>query len=220
MTPAADRHDVDNIAQSTRAAAQALGHLERALETAGFPAGTAAYRRMAEVLFAQRLSVEQPAGQSADPAVDPTVMAGFEQIALCAGRIYAMLQPYVEVMRRLAALAPGATDPPVPGVPVADAVERDAATIRPPGPRPATPATDAVRAAVLTELRRRGRRAASVSVLARSTRSSAEAVAAVLAGLADDGTVQVRRTGHDSRYLLTPPQPTRRPPPRTARGTR
>ncbi|MGW6318806.1 hypothetical protein [Streptomyces sp. NPDC055099] len=207
--------DQDNVVQSTGAAAQALDHLERALETAGFLEGRSSYRRMAEVLLAQRLS--------ANPPVDPRALAGFEQIALTAGRIYAMLQPYVEVMRSLATLAPDEPDgpetrPTTPGATAPGTTGRRTAPVGATGP--GTPGTEAVRAAVLAELRRRGRRAASVSVLARSAHSSTETAEAVLAGLVGDGTVQVRTVGSESRYLLTAPQPARRAAPRTARGTR
>ncbi|GHC84094.1 hypothetical protein [Streptomyces flavofungini] len=205
----------DHVVESTDAATQALDHLERALEAAGFPGGRSAYRRMAEVLLAQRWSTDAP--------LDPRALADFEQIALTAGRIYAMLQPYVEVMRSLASLAPDApgspgTRPADPAMRAPGPTGRRAAPVGPTGP--GLPATEAVRAAVLAELQRRGRRAASVSVLARTARSSIEAAEAVLAGLVGDGTVQVRTVGSECRYLLTAPRPTRRTAPRTARGTR
>ncbi|MEU6260247.1 hypothetical protein [Streptomyces sp. NPDC047043] len=113
MTGAPDR---DNIAQSLNAAAQALDHLEHSLRAAGFPDGTGAYQRMADVLLAQRLYPASP---------DPELMNGFEHIGRTAGRIYGILHPYTAVMLRLAALGPPTED--ATGAPAADtAVARTA----------------------------------------------------------------------------------------------
>ncbi|MGY6025344.1 hypothetical protein [Streptomyces spinosirectus] len=94
MTGAPQR---DNIAQSLNAAAQALDQLEHALRAAGFPEGTDAYQRMAEVLLAQRLYPD---------SLDPQLIGGFEHIGQTAGRIYGILRPYTAVMLRLAPLGP------------------------------------------------------------------------------------------------------------------
>jgi hypothetical protein len=85
-----------NVTQSVQAATQALDHLERSLHAAGFPGGTSAYERMADVLLAQWVS-EGPAGRH---------IVDFQRLGEIAGRVFGILQPYVVVMRRLAALAP------------------------------------------------------------------------------------------------------------------
>lgn len=86
-----------NVAQSVQAATQALGHLEQSLRAAGFPEGTSAYERMAEVLLAQWVA---QGGADSQRSVD------FERLGEVAGRVFGILHPYVVVMRRLAALAP------------------------------------------------------------------------------------------------------------------
>jgi phage tail tape-measure protein len=86
-----------NVAQSVQAATQALHHLEQSMRAAGFPEGTTAYERMAEVLLAQWVSQGL---SNAERRTD------FERLGEIAGRIFGMLHPYTVVMRRLAALAP------------------------------------------------------------------------------------------------------------------
>lgn len=88
----------EHIPQSLRAATQALGEFERSLRAAGFAENVAAYQRMSEVLLAQRLVA----------ATEKELAAGFGDLGETAKRIYGLLNPYVAVMRRLAALAPPA----------------------------------------------------------------------------------------------------------------
>ncbi|GAA3842171.1 hypothetical protein ACFS5L_05860 [Streptomyces phyllanthi] len=160
----------NHVASSVEAAAQALDRLEQSLRAGGFPEGTTAYECMAEVLLAQRLFPDGPSATGPDPAV----LRGFEQIGTTAGRIYGLLQPYVAVMRRLAALAPAAA---VDAAPAAPAVPPD------------------VSAAVLAALRRRGRRGASVSVLCRTTGLAAGVVEAALDALVGHGIARTRDGG-------------------------
>lgn len=86
----------ENVIGSVHAASQALAQLESSLVVAGFTEGQEAYTRMSELLVGQRLWVEESGLDDFD--------ADFDHLSRLAARIYSILEPYLETMRRISAL--------------------------------------------------------------------------------------------------------------------
>lgn len=87
---------VENLKRSAANALQALDHFKASLEAAGFVRSAEAYVKMADTLAGQRLW----SAAKAPPDLD----ARFAQLAERAGEIDRILAPYVEAMRKIAAL--------------------------------------------------------------------------------------------------------------------
>lgn len=87
---------VANVRKSLEAVEQALDHLLRSLERAGFEAGAHTYRRMTDVVISQFFWI-QDQGLEDDTA-------RFRGVADLAGQIYGQLEPYATCMKRLASL--------------------------------------------------------------------------------------------------------------------
>jgi hypothetical protein len=85
-----------NVEGSLEAAEQALAHLSRSLEEAGFATGVGPYRQMSDIILGQWLWVEANGVDELEPR--------FGRIAGLAGSIASYLTPYVDVMKRLTAL--------------------------------------------------------------------------------------------------------------------
>lgn len=86
---------VANVRKSLEAVEQALDHLLRSLERAGFEAGAHTYRRMTDVVISQFFWIQ-------DQGLEDT--AHFRGVADLAGQIYGQLEPYATSMKRLASL--------------------------------------------------------------------------------------------------------------------
>lgn len=107
----------DNIERSVVAAHEALAQMERSLQTGRFMESLPAYRKMAEVLLAQRAWLGDGIG-SADEAA-------FRRLGAVAGRLHEVLTAYASVMLRIQALAPqmaqAQVEEPVPEQPASPA---------------------------------------------------------------------------------------------------
>lgn len=85
-----------NIAGSVRTAEQVLAHLETSLRRAGFEEGLAAYRKMGETLVGQRLWSQRERNEEIEQL--------FAALSGRARSIYGLLEPYSELMRKIASL--------------------------------------------------------------------------------------------------------------------
>lgn len=84
------------VEQSLDAVEEALSHFVASLERAGFSAGSDSYRKMANVVLAQWLWVEDEDQRDLEPR--------YLRVAELANSVAVMLTPYVVAMRRLSAL--------------------------------------------------------------------------------------------------------------------
>ncbi len=85
-----------NLAESLDAVETALSHLAGSLEAAGFAAGAATYRQMADVVIGQRMWAAEHGIDAFDEQ--------YGRVGQLATKVYEYLAPYVEVAARLAAL--------------------------------------------------------------------------------------------------------------------
>jgi hypothetical protein len=86
----------DNVEQSLSAVEQALQHFASSLERAGFAAGAATYRQMADIIVGQWMWAEENGAWDLRPR--------FLRIADLAATITDQLRPYVEAMDQLRGL--------------------------------------------------------------------------------------------------------------------
>ncbi len=85
-----------NVESSLAAVEEALTHLTRSLEQAGFAEGTNAYRKMTDIVMGQWFWGDSIGAKALEPR--------FGRIAGLAGTIVGYLTPYVDLMSRLAAI--------------------------------------------------------------------------------------------------------------------
>jgi hypothetical protein len=86
-----------SVEQSLEAVEQALSHLATSLDRGGFASGAPTYQQMADVVLGQYGWVDANGIDDLDDR--------FRNIAALASRIHAALEPYVNVMGRLAVLS-------------------------------------------------------------------------------------------------------------------
>ena len=118
--PAAGAALVANIRGTLATTLKVLDHLENSLVQGGFLQGQDSYRKMADTVIGQSLWLQ---ANDLDAAAAPELA----HIAERARSIHALLQPYVEVMVRLGAVAASAapaeveaTSPPPPADSILD----------------------------------------------------------------------------------------------------
>jgi DNA-binding transcriptional ArsR family regulator len=85
-----------NVDATVRTSLEVLDHLEQSLRRAGFETGIGPYQKLSETLIGQRMWSRESAG--------PEIERGFRNLARKARAIFAMLDPYAEIMKRLAIL--------------------------------------------------------------------------------------------------------------------
>ncbi|MCP3915689.1 MAG: hypothetical protein GY711_09050 [bacterium] len=88
---------LSNVKTSVGTGREVMQHLRKSLDSAGFPAAIAPYRKMCDTLLGQRLWARDIEG-------DP-LRAEFEELAREAQAVSEILAPYAELVQRLGAVA-------------------------------------------------------------------------------------------------------------------